>query len=89
MTLLGQVKIVADEELIRKFKQIALMKHGKLSLAVEGEEALRLYITKHKYLLEKFPPKESDPLNKIIGALASPSQTDALRDLKQLETGEP
>ena len=86
---MGQVKIVADEELIRKFKQIALMKHGKLNLAVEGEEALRLYIIKHRHLLEKFPPKESDPLNKIIGALASPIETDALRDLKQLESGEP
>jgi hypothetical protein len=85
---MGQVKIVANEELIRKFKQIALIKHGKLNLTVEGEEALRLYIDKHKHLIEKFPPKELDPLNEVIGAVASPSPTDALRDLKRLEKGE-
>jgi hypothetical protein len=85
---MGQVKITADEELIRKFKQIALMKHGKLNLAVEGEEALRLYVNKHKHLIEKFPSKELNPLNEIIGAVASPSATDALRDLKRLEKGE-
>lgn len=85
---MGQVKIVADDELIRKFKQIALVKHGKLNIAVEGEEALRLYVNKHKQLIEKFPQKELDPLNEVIGAVASPSPTDALRDLKRLEMGE-
>jgi len=78
---------VANEELIKKFKQIALMKHGKLNLAVEGEEALRLYVGKHRHLIEKFPSKELDPLNEVIGAVSSPRATDALKDLKKLEMG--
>ena len=78
---------MADDRLIKKFKQIALIKHGKLNLSTEGREALRLYVDKYKYLLEG-SPKEVDPLSEVIGAMASPRRRDALKDLKRLERGE-
>ena len=84
---MGQIKIMADDQLIKKFKQVALMKHGKLSLSVEGSEALRLYVNKYKYLLEE-PSREADPLSGVIGIMASPEARDALKDLKRLERGE-
>lgn len=84
---MGQIKIVADDRLIKMFKQIALIKHGKLNLSTEGEEALRLYVNKYKYLLEGLP-KGPDPLSEVIGAMASPRKADALKDLKRLEKGE-
>jgi len=43
---LVQIKILADESTIEKFKRIVLAKHGKLELSIEGEEALKLYVKK-------------------------------------------
>lgn len=85
---MGNIKITAPDSILEKFKQIVLLKHGKLEISVEGEEALRLYIQKHKYLLEKMIPPERDSLNLIIGTIDSKKKVDALEDLKKLDRGE-
>jgi len=63
-----QLKIVADDEIVEKFKKIVLAKHGKLELSVEGEEAIKLYIQKYEHLLRGLCPPEEDPLKEIIAA---------------------
>ena len=71
---MAQIKIVAAEETIEKFKRIVLTKHGKLELSAEGEEALKLYIKKYEKLLGSFLPPDEDPLKDIHGAGRSARQ---------------
>ncbi|MCS4541549.1 MAG: hypothetical protein HY929_04400 [Euryarchaeota archaeon] len=85
---MAQIKIVAPEHLVNKFKQIVVIKHGKLELGAEGEEAIRLYVQKHEQLLKGPCPPEADPLNKIIGIAKSKLKTNVLKDLKKLDSGE-
>jgi hypothetical protein len=35
---MAQIKILAAEETVEKFKRIVLAKHGKLELSIEGEK---------------------------------------------------
>ncbi len=83
---MAQVKFVVNEELLRKFKQIVLAKHGKIELTPEGEEALRLYISKYGSLIEG-RHRGGGSLAKVIGAVTSGGTRNALRDLKELESG--
>ncbi|MEM2123454.1 MAG: hypothetical protein QXE79_07455 [Candidatus Bathyarchaeia archaeon] len=85
---MDQIKIVTDDELIKKFKQLVLIKHGKLNLSTEGREVLKLYVDKYKHLLEG-PPGSADPLSEVLGIMSSPDARDALKDIKRLERGEP
>jgi len=84
----AQVKIVASNDTIERFKRIVLAKRGKLELSAEGEEALRLYIKKYESLLGGLCPPERDPLAKICGIGRSSSGHNVLKDLERLETGE-
>jgi hypothetical protein len=84
---MAQLKFVMDDDLVKKFKQIVLAKHGKIELLPEGEEAIRLYVNKYEYTLTK-SVQEADPLERVIGAIRSSKPRDALKDLKKLETGE-
>jgi len=86
---MAQVKIVASDDIIEKFKRIVLAKHGKLELSVEGEEALRLYIQKYEYLLHGLCSPEEDPLRGIVGISRSTERMNVLKDLERLEAGEP
>jgi len=83
-----QLKIVANDEIVEKFKRIVLAKHGKLELSVEGEEALKLYIGKYEHLLSELCPPEEDPLAKIAGIGCSDERRNVLKDLERLEAGE-
>ncbi len=85
---MAQIKIIAAEDTIEKFKRIVLVKHGKLELSAEGEEALRLYIRKYEKLLGSMVPPEEDPLKDICGIGRSAEKHNALTDLKRLEAGE-
>jgi hypothetical protein len=84
---MAQVKIIASNDTIDRFKRIVLAKHGKLELSVEGEEALRLYIKKYESLLGGLCPPERDPLTKICGISRSSARHNVLKDLEKLETG--
>ena len=84
----AQVKIVASNDTIDRFKRIVLAKRGKLELSAEGEEALRLYIKKYENLLGGLCPPERDPLAKICEIGRSSSRHNVLKDLEILETGE-
>ncbi|TLY05895.1 MAG: hypothetical protein E6K95_00785 [Thaumarchaeota archaeon] len=84
---MAQLKFVLDDDLVKKFKQIVIAKHGKIELSSEGEEAIRLYVNKYEHALTK-SKQEADPLKRVIGAIKSPKPSDALEDLKRLETGE-
>jgi len=83
-----QLKIVAADEIVDKFKKIVLAKHGKLELNVEGEEALKLYIQKYEHLLHGVCSPEEDPLKEIIGIGRSDEKRNVLKDLERLEVGE-
>jgi len=83
-----QLKIIADDEVVEKFKRIVLAKHGKLELSVEGEEALKLYIGKYEHFLSDLCPPEEDPLTRIAGIGCSEERRNVLKDLKRLEAGE-
>ena len=83
----AQVKIIASNETIERFKRIVLAKRGKLELSVEGEEALRLYIKKYESLLGGLCAPERDPLAKICGIGRSSARHNVLRDLEKLEAG--
>ncbi|MBS7623909.1 hypothetical protein KEJ39_09620 [Candidatus Bathyarchaeota archaeon] len=83
-----QLKIVASEETVSKFKKIVLAKHGKLELSAEGEEALRLYIKKYERLLGGLCAPEQDPLTQICGLGRSQDRHNVLKDLEKLEAGE-
>jgi len=48
---MAQIKILASDETVEKFKRIVLAKHGKLELSAEGEEALKLHVRKYEKLL--------------------------------------
>lgn len=84
----AQVKIVAADETIDKFKRIVLAKHGKLELSAEGEEALRLYIKKYEGLLGGMVPPEKDPLKDICSIGRSKKRHNVLQELERLEAGE-
>jgi len=85
---LAQIKIVAADDTINKFKRIVLAKHGKLELSAEGEEALNLYIRKYERLLGTIVPPDEDPLKKICGIGKSRRRYNVLKDLDRLEAGE-
>lgn len=85
---MAQIKIIAANETIEKFKRIVLAKHGKLELSAEGEEALKLYIRKYEKLLGAMVPPEEDPLKNICGVGRSSRRHNVLKDLKRLEVGE-
>jgi len=85
---MAQLKIIASEDTVSKFKKIVLAKHGKLELSAEGEEALRLYIKKYEKLLGGLCAPEQDPLTKICGLGRSRDRHNVLKDLERLEAGE-
>ena len=72
---MAQIKILAAEETVEKFKRIVLAKHGKLELSAEGEEALKLYVKKYEKLLGGLTPpdktrlKTSAPLESQTSAI--------------------
>jgi hypothetical protein len=82
----AQVKIIASNDVIERFKRIVLAKRGKLELSAEGEEALRLYIKKYENLLGGICPPDKDPLAKICGIGRSSSRHNVLEELERLET---
>jgi len=84
----GQIKIVAADDTIDKFKRIVLAKDGKLELSAEGEEALSLYIRKYEKLLGGIVPPDEDPLKTICGIGRSKGRHNVLKDLERLEAGE-
>jgi hypothetical protein len=83
----AQVKIIASNDTIERFKRIVLAKRGKLELSAKGEEALRLYIKKYENLLGGICPPARDPLAKICGIGRSSTHRNVLKDLDRLETG--
>ncbi len=85
---MAQIKIVAANETINKFKRIVLAKHGKLELSAEGEEALNMYIRKYEGLLGTIVPPDQDPLKEICGIGKSRGRHNVLKDLERLEAGE-
>ena len=82
------MKFIMDGELIKKFKQIVLAKRGKIELTPEGEEALKLYIQKYRRLLEGERSRMVGQFSRVIGAVKSNRPRSALRDLKEMESGE-
>ena len=82
---MAQIKILADQSTIEKFKRIVLAKHGKLELSAEGEEALKLYVKKYERLLGEITSPEEDPLRKLSGIAPSKERHNVLRELKKLE----
>lgn len=85
---MAQIKIVAADDTVEKFKKIVLTKHGKLELSAEGEEALKLYIKKYEKLLGSILPPDEDPLKDIHEAGKSSRHHNVLKDLERLEIGE-
>ncbi len=85
---MAQIKIVAADETVDKFKRIVLAKHGKLELSPEGEEALNLYIRKYERLLGRIVPPDEDPLKMICGIGKSKGRHNVLKDLERMEAGE-
>ena len=85
---MAQIKILAADETIDKFKRIVLAKHGKLELSAEGEEALKLYIKKYEKLLGGMVPPDQDPLKKLSSIGRSSQRHNVLRELERLEAGE-
>lgn len=85
---MAQIKIVATNETVEKFKRIVLAKHGKLELSAEGEEALKLYIMKYGGLLGRMVPADQDPLKNICTIGRSKERHNVLKDLELLEAGE-
>jgi hypothetical protein len=81
---LAQVKFEVEDELLEKFRQIVIRKHGKLELAIEGEEAIRLYVRKYESLIKN--PKGKRSLARAIGMIESGVPRNALEDLKKLES---
>ncbi len=85
---MAQIKIIATDEVIEKFKRIVLAKHGKLELSAEGEEALKLYIKKYEGLLGKMVPPDLDPLKNIDAIGKSSTRHNVLKELKLFEARE-
>jgi hypothetical protein len=85
---LAQIKILASQDTINKFKRIVLAKHGTLKLSVEGEEALRLYIKRYERLLGGLCPPDEDPLTRLCGIGRSSRRHNVLKDLEISESGE-
>ena len=88
MKCLAQIKILAADETVEKFKRIVLAKHGKLELSVEGEEALKLYVKKYEKLLGGIVSPDQDPLKEICAIGRSTQRHNVLKDLELLEAGE-
>lgn len=84
---MAQLKFVLDYELVKRFKHVILARHGKIELSSEGEEAIKLYLSKYEHPLNQSREKE-DPLERAIAAVRSGKTRDALRDLKRPETVE-
>ena len=84
---MAQIKILASDETVEKFKRIVLAKHGKLELSAEGEEALKLYIRKYEKLLGGMVSPDEDPLRQIGSIGKSTGRHNVLRELKLLEAG--
>ena len=84
---MAQIKILAADETIEKFKRIVLAKHGKLELSAEGEEALKLYVKKYERLLGGLVSPEKDPLKGICSIGKSDKPHNTLKELKVLEAG--
>jgi len=85
---MAQIKILAADETIEKFKKIVLAKHGKLELSAEGEEALKLYVKKYEKLLGGMVSPEQDPLKGMCSIGRSAERHNVLRELELLEAGE-
>ncbi len=83
-----QVKIIAADKTVEKFKRIVLAKHGKLELSAEGEEALKLYIKKYENLLGGMVSPDEDPLKEICAIGRSKERHNVLKELNLLEAGE-
>ena len=71
---MAQIRIVAADETFKKFKRIVLAKHGKLQLSIEGQEALKLYISKNERLLNRSVSPDQDSLRLITG-IGRPKRT--------------
>jgi len=85
---LAQIKILAKDDTVEKFKRIVLAKHGKLELSVEGEEALKLYVKKYEKLLGGMVPPDKDPLKDLCAIGKSAGHHNVLEELEFLEEGE-
>jgi hypothetical protein len=83
--VLAQIKILASDDIIEKFKRIVLAKHGKLELSSEGEEALKLYVKKYERLLGGMVPPDEDPLKDLCSIGKSTEHHNVLKELKLLE----
>jgi len=83
----AQIKILAADETIEKFKRIVLAKHGKLELSAEGEEALKLYVKKYERLLGGIVPPDQDPLKNLSSIGKSTGKHNVLKELELLEVG--
>jgi hypothetical protein len=84
----AQIKILAADETVEKFKRIVLAKHGKLELSAEGEEALKLYVKKYEKLLGGMVPPDQDPLRNLTSVGRSLRKHNVLKELEHLEAGE-
>jgi hypothetical protein len=84
----AQIKILASDEVVKKFKRIVLAKHGKLELSAEGEEALKLYVKKYEKLLGGIVSPDEDPLKEIRTLGRSSERHNVLKELELLEAGE-
>jgi hypothetical protein len=84
----AQIKILASDETVEKFKRIVLAKHGKLELSAEGEEALKLYVKKYEKLLGGMVSPDEDPLKEIGSIGKSSGHHNVLKELELLEAGE-
>ncbi len=82
---MAQIKILAADETIEKFKRIVLAKHGTLALSAEGEEALKLYVKKYERLLGGMVPPDKDPLKDLCSIGKSTERHNALKEAKLLE----
>lgn len=87
--ILAQIKILAADDTVEKFKRIVLAKHGKLELSSEGEEALKLYVKKYEKLLGGIVPPEEDPLKDICSIGKSNERHNVLKELRLLEDEKP
>ena len=85
---MAQVKILASQDTVDKFKRIVLAKHGKLELSAEGEEALKLYIKRYERLLGGLCTPDKNPLTRICGIGRSSRRHNVLKDLERLESEE-
>ncbi len=81
---MAQVKLTLPDNLARKFRQIAIAKHGTLNLKAEGEEAIRSHIQRNERWLRLRASGDPDALLKVIGSLRSSTRRDAFQEKKAL-----